>query len=236
MVIRVVDSLKDNVSKVVIGTVDHLGSIASKLDTFLDEKVDEFSATKLRFSCIEQESLCVMRSGDRTAAGQRQGPTAMQSRAFDPHVCVQVGPFIISISMFEIAVWFRRRRRSRTRSEQRRLPVLPAGVEWKLGEENRGLREGVVSVISRRQRASSVEIEQRGLAGCTAAGGNDRSDAEVTALVRKVVHRGESAPPPTLRSNSATTSRSTKTADLEKPKPAAVARLDDSTVLLWLGL
>nr|GLL17963.1 protein ABIL2-like [Ipomoea trifida]GMD22922.1 protein ABIL2-like isoform X1 [Ipomoea batatas] len=50
----VVDSLKDNVSKVVISTVDHLGSIASKLDTFLDEKVDEFSATKLRFSCIEQ--------------------------------------------------------------------------------------------------------------------------------------------------------------------------------------
>lgn len=52
--IRVVDSLKDYVSKAVISTVDHLGSVASKLDTFLDEKVDEFSDTKLRFSCIEQ--------------------------------------------------------------------------------------------------------------------------------------------------------------------------------------
>nr|GMD01557.1 protein ABIL2-like isoform X1 [Ipomoea batatas] len=50
----VVDSLKDYVSKAVISTVDHLGSVASKLDTFLDEKVDEFSDTKLRFSCIEQ--------------------------------------------------------------------------------------------------------------------------------------------------------------------------------------
>nr|GMC97955.1 protein ABIL2-like isoform X1 [Ipomoea batatas] len=52
----VVDSLKDYVSKAVISTVDHLGSVASKLDTFLDEKVDEFSDTKLRFSCIEQKS------------------------------------------------------------------------------------------------------------------------------------------------------------------------------------
>nr|GMD03318.1 protein ABIL2-like [Ipomoea batatas] len=51
---ELVDTMKVYVSKAVISTVDHLGSVAAKLDTLLDEKVCEFSATKLRFSCVEQ--------------------------------------------------------------------------------------------------------------------------------------------------------------------------------------
>nr|GMD10428.1 protein ABIL2-like isoform X1 [Ipomoea batatas] len=53
---ELVDTMKVYVSKAVISTVDHLGSVAAKLDTLLDEKVCEFSATKLRFSCVEQRS------------------------------------------------------------------------------------------------------------------------------------------------------------------------------------
>ncbi|KAL2543795.1 Protein ABIL2 [Forsythia ovata] len=50
----VVETSKDYVTKALISTVDHLGSVADKLGQFLDEKTNEFSETKLRFSCIEQ--------------------------------------------------------------------------------------------------------------------------------------------------------------------------------------
>ncbi|KAI3469096.1 hypothetical protein Pfo_025759 [Paulownia fortunei] len=50
----VVESSKDYVAKALVSTVDHLGSVADKLNKFLDEKANEFSATKIRFSCIEQ--------------------------------------------------------------------------------------------------------------------------------------------------------------------------------------
>ncbi|XP_059276358.1 protein ABIL3-like isoform X1 [Lycium ferocissimum] len=50
----VIETLKDYVSKALLSSVDHLGSVACKLNSFLDEKVDEFSTTKLRFSCMEQ--------------------------------------------------------------------------------------------------------------------------------------------------------------------------------------
>ncbi|KAK4422956.1 protein ABIL2 [Sesamum alatum] len=50
----VIDSSKDYVAKALVSTVDHLGSVADKLNRFLDEKASEFSATKIRFSCIEQ--------------------------------------------------------------------------------------------------------------------------------------------------------------------------------------
>ncbi|KAM3263110.1 protein ABIL2 [Capsicum annuum] len=51
----VMETLKDYVSKALVSSVDHLGSVACKLNTFLDEKVDEFSTTRLRFSCMEQK-------------------------------------------------------------------------------------------------------------------------------------------------------------------------------------
>uniref|UniRef100_A0A5B6ZS16 Protein ABIL2-like n=1 Tax=Davidia involucrata TaxID=16924 RepID=A0A5B6ZS16_DAVIN len=50
----VVETLKDYVTKALISTVDHLGSVAYKVNNLLDEKVDEVSETKLRLSCIEQ--------------------------------------------------------------------------------------------------------------------------------------------------------------------------------------
>ena len=56
-VCSVMESSKDYVTKAVVSTVDHLGSIADKLNKFLDEKADEFSATSIRFSCIQQVQL-----------------------------------------------------------------------------------------------------------------------------------------------------------------------------------
>ncbi|KAA8528212.1 hypothetical protein F0562_035537 [Nyssa sinensis] len=50
----VVETLKDYVTEALISTVDHLGYVSHKVNNFLDEKVDEVSETKLRFSCIEQ--------------------------------------------------------------------------------------------------------------------------------------------------------------------------------------
>ncbi|KAK4400278.1 protein ABIL2 [Sesamum angolense] len=50
----VIESSKDYVAKALVSTVDHLGSVADKLNRFLDEKAKEFSATKIRFSCMEQ--------------------------------------------------------------------------------------------------------------------------------------------------------------------------------------
>ncbi|KAL3817901.1 hypothetical protein ACJIZ3_003806 [Penstemon smallii] len=50
----VVESSKDYVAKALVSTVDHLGSVADKLTKFLDEKADQFSTAKFRFSCIQQ--------------------------------------------------------------------------------------------------------------------------------------------------------------------------------------
>ena len=48
-----VETLKDYATKALISSVDHLGSVAFKVNTFLDDKVNEFSDTKVRFSNIE---------------------------------------------------------------------------------------------------------------------------------------------------------------------------------------
>ncbi|XP_017235792.1 protein ABIL2 isoform X2 [Daucus carota subsp. sativus] len=50
----VVETVKDYATKALISSVDHLGSVAFKVTTFLDDKVTEFSDTKVRFSNIEQ--------------------------------------------------------------------------------------------------------------------------------------------------------------------------------------
>jgi hypothetical protein len=49
-----VETLKDYAIKAFVNTVDHLGSVAYKVNGFLDEKICELSRTELRFSCIEQ--------------------------------------------------------------------------------------------------------------------------------------------------------------------------------------
>ena len=51
---RVVEALKDYAIKALVSTVDHLGSVAYKVDRFLDQKIDEVSGMELRFSCSEQ--------------------------------------------------------------------------------------------------------------------------------------------------------------------------------------
>lgn len=53
-----VENLKDYAIKAFVNTVDHLGSVAYKVNGFLDEKICELSRTELRVSCIEQVFLC----------------------------------------------------------------------------------------------------------------------------------------------------------------------------------
>ncbi|KAG6574249.1 Protein ABIL2, partial [Cucurbita argyrosperma subsp. sororia] len=50
----VVETLKDYAVKALVNTVDHLGSVAFKVNDLLDEKVDDVSGTEFRVSCIEQ--------------------------------------------------------------------------------------------------------------------------------------------------------------------------------------
>ncbi|WCJ26549.1 ABL interactor-like protein 2 [Euphorbia peplus] len=50
----VVESLKDYAIKALINTIDHLGSVAYKVNNFVDEKVGEVSALELRFCCLQQ--------------------------------------------------------------------------------------------------------------------------------------------------------------------------------------
>lgn len=70
-VYRVIETLKDYVSKALVSSVDHLGSVASKLNNFLEEKVDEFSMTKLRFSCMEQKLQTCQEIVDRSGLLQQ---------------------------------------------------------------------------------------------------------------------------------------------------------------------
>ncbi|XP_075103055.1 protein ABIL2 isoform X4 [Nicotiana tabacum] len=67
----VIETLKDYVSKALVSSVDHLGSVACKLNSFLDEKVDEFSTTKLRFSCMEQKLQTCQEFVDRSGLLQQ---------------------------------------------------------------------------------------------------------------------------------------------------------------------
>ncbi|GMJ06279.1 ABL interactor-like protein 3 [Hibiscus trionum] len=48
------DTLKDYAIKALVNTVDHLGSVAYKVNNFLDDKMDEISGMDLRLSCLEQ--------------------------------------------------------------------------------------------------------------------------------------------------------------------------------------
>ncbi|KAG2680803.1 hypothetical protein I3843_11G115200 [Carya illinoinensis] len=50
----VVDTCQDYAIKALVNTVDHLGSVAFKINGLLDGKICELSGTELRFSCIEQ--------------------------------------------------------------------------------------------------------------------------------------------------------------------------------------
>lgn len=49
-----VETLKDYAIKALVNTVDHLGSMTSKVNDLLDENLEQVSGTELRVSCIEQ--------------------------------------------------------------------------------------------------------------------------------------------------------------------------------------
>ncbi|KAF2313483.1 hypothetical protein GH714_011208 [Hevea brasiliensis] len=51
---KVVETLKDYAIKALINTIDHLGSVAYKVNSYSEEKISQFSALELRFSCLEQ--------------------------------------------------------------------------------------------------------------------------------------------------------------------------------------
>ncbi|KAK8502673.1 hypothetical protein V6N12_073161 [Hibiscus sabdariffa] len=50
------ETLKDYAIKALVNTVDHLGSVAYKVNNFLDDKMGEISGMDLRLSCLEQKS------------------------------------------------------------------------------------------------------------------------------------------------------------------------------------
>ncbi|KAJ6943687.1 protein ABIL2-like [Populus alba x Populus x berolinensis] len=50
----VVETLKGYAIKALVSTVDHLGSVAYKVNKFLDQEIGEVSAMELRFFCTEQ--------------------------------------------------------------------------------------------------------------------------------------------------------------------------------------
>ncbi|PSR91423.1 hypothetical protein CEY00_Acc28767 [Actinidia chinensis var. chinensis] len=67
----VVESVKDYITKAIVNTVDHLGSVAYKVNHFLDEKVDQFSGTELQFSCIEQRLRICQEFSERSGVLQQ---------------------------------------------------------------------------------------------------------------------------------------------------------------------
>ncbi|XP_039035431.1 protein ABIL2-like [Hibiscus syriacus] len=50
------ETLKDYAIKALVNTVDHLGSVAFKINSFLDEKMIEYSGLELRLCCVEQRA------------------------------------------------------------------------------------------------------------------------------------------------------------------------------------
>ncbi|KAJ0047685.1 hypothetical protein Pint_14887 [Pistacia integerrima] len=51
---KLVEGVKDYAIKALINTVDHLGSVAFKVNNLFDEKIGEASETGLRLTCLEQ--------------------------------------------------------------------------------------------------------------------------------------------------------------------------------------
>ncbi|KAK6162203.1 hypothetical protein DH2020_002044 [Rehmannia glutinosa] len=92
----VVQSSKDYVAKALVSTVDHLGSVADKLNKFLDEKAIEFSATTIIFSCIEQRLSTFQRFMD--LRGMSQQLLMMEATGHRKHYIVP-GNYVHSSSL-----------------------------------------------------------------------------------------------------------------------------------------
>ncbi|CAB4280203.1 unnamed protein product [Prunus armeniaca] len=86
----VMEALKDYVLKTVVNAVDHLGSMAYKVNGFLDENVNQVSETGLRLSCIEQSALRQSAEEDlneiSTATTMKEiAPTIVSEEPFASH-------------------------------------------------------------------------------------------------------------------------------------------------------
>ncbi|KAJ0104750.1 hypothetical protein Patl1_17484 [Pistacia atlantica] len=53
---KLVAGVKDYAIKALINTVDHLGSVAFKVNNLFDERIDEASETGFRLTCLEQQN------------------------------------------------------------------------------------------------------------------------------------------------------------------------------------
>ncbi|KAF3448739.1 hypothetical protein FNV43_RR09452 [Rhamnella rubrinervis] len=66
-----VETLKDYTMKALVSTVDHLGSMAYKVNHCLDEKIDQVSTVELRFHCIQQRLQTCQDFIDRGGVSQK---------------------------------------------------------------------------------------------------------------------------------------------------------------------
>ncbi|MCL7037693.1 hypothetical protein MKW94_016028 [Papaver nudicaule] len=67
----VVDTLKDYAVRAIVNTVDHLGSVTSKVADMLDERVNVVSGAELRVTCIEQRLKTCQNYIDREGLSQQ---------------------------------------------------------------------------------------------------------------------------------------------------------------------
>lgn len=67
----VVETLKDYTIKALINTVDHLGSMAEKVNNFVDEKIVEVAGVDLKICCIQQRHRSCQYFNDRSGLFQQ---------------------------------------------------------------------------------------------------------------------------------------------------------------------
>ncbi|CAN7059556.1 hypothetical protein BRARA_D01204 [Brassica rapa] len=85
----VIETLKEYAAKAVVNTVDHLGSVSDKFNSFLSDNSAHFSTTRLRLSSLEQRmKLCreyMGKSGSSQHRFQVQSPHHHKRYFFPQH-------------------------------------------------------------------------------------------------------------------------------------------------------
>ncbi|OMP02899.1 hypothetical protein COLO4_10744 [Corchorus olitorius] len=85
------ETLKDYAIKALVNTVDHLGSVAYKVNNFLDEKMGEIRGMDLRLSCMEQVFFQVEETlNDNAHTRLKSYPTSIRGR-LDFHRSKNIG-------------------------------------------------------------------------------------------------------------------------------------------------
>lgn len=70
--IRVLDNLKDYTVRAVVNAVDHLGTVAYKLNDILEQQTLDFSSLDFKLSCINQKLLTCQTYTDKEGLRQQQ--------------------------------------------------------------------------------------------------------------------------------------------------------------------